>query len=108
MSEAIQQVTPRPDPAAIRIETALNDLAGAASLSALVLDAIADDAAKADSEAYREGLRWLVERLGSAAENALALHEERAPRYRTMADAEEIIAELGKARRIAMAKEAGR
>lgn len=108
MSEAIREATPRREASPIRLEAALNDLAGAASLAALVFDAIADDAEKAESESFREGLRWLTLHLGSAAETALALYERRAPRFHTMMEAEEIIAELGKAQRLAVMKEAGR
>lgn len=108
MSEAIQQVTPRHEASAICLETALNDLTGAASLSALVLSAIANDATQAESQAHTEGLRWLSVRLGAAAENLLALHDERSTRFNTMADAEEVIGELRKVRRLVMAKEAAR
>ena len=107
MSEAIQQVTPRREASAICLEQGIYDLTGVASISALVLSAIAAHPATAGSLSHKEGLDWLATRLGAAAENLSALHEKRPTRFNTMMEAEEIIGELRKARRVAMVKEAG-
>lgn len=74
------------------IEASIYDLVGAASLSAFVLDTIRDKIAQDErvSISYTEGLGWLEGRLSAAAENLLAIHEQRATNWHTTNEARDI------------------
>ncbi|UPY37032.1 hypothetical protein [Sediminicoccus sp. KRV36] len=94
------------------IEPLIYDLTGAACLAALVLEAIREDGSRATSTSVREALGWLDNRLTVAAENMLAVHEDRATHWFTMMENDSIrkaldrAAERGEARETARAARA--
>ncbi|MBB3900102.1 hypothetical protein [Roseococcus suduntuyensis] len=100
-------LTPRDSADPRHLEAVINDLAGAASVAAAILDHIRSDPNAAEAQSLEEGLGWLALRLNTAAENALAVQRRHAPRWRTLMEAEDIAAAVGAAIAAANAREAG-
>lgn len=100
-------LTPKAAPGPRHMEAVIDDLSGAASIAAAILDHIRIDPCAGDSRALDTGLVWLATRLNAAAENALAVQERRAPRWMTLAQSEDIAEAVADAIAAAHAREAG-
>lgn len=72
------------------IEPALYDLAGAASVATIVLEAIHAKGGEPMSLSHLEGLEWLGNRLGTATEHVMAIHEKRETQWNTMMESDTI------------------